>query len=132
MFYITGDTHGQFERIEAFCKRFETTKGDVMIILGDVGINYSGGSRDRMKKEFLDALPITIFAIHGNHEQRPQTIEGYQEKVWHGGVVWLNTTSTFHPSLSNRLSTYRLISSDGCSSGHQPYPYMSRHALSML
>lgn len=88
MFYITGDTHGQFERIEAFCKRFETTKGDVMIILGDVGINYSGGSRDRMKKEFLDALPITIFAIHGNHEQRPQTIEGYQEKVWHGGVVY--------------------------------------------
>lgn len=88
MFYITGDTHGQFERIEAFCRRFETSKNDVMIILGDVGINYSGGSRDRMRKEFLEALPITIFAIHGNHEQRPQTIEGYREKIWHGGVVY--------------------------------------------
>ena len=32
MIYITGDTHGQFERIETFCKRFETTKGDVGIM----------------------------------------------------------------------------------------------------
>ena len=59
-----------------------------MIILGDAGINFSGGIRDMRKKEFLESLPITVFAIHGNHEQRPQTIEGYQEKVWHGGVVY--------------------------------------------
>lgn len=25
---------------------------------------------------------------HGNHEQRPQTIGSYQEKLWHGGVVY--------------------------------------------
>ncbi len=40
------------------------------------------------KKEFLEVLPITVFAIHGNHERRLQTIEGYQEKVWRGGVVY--------------------------------------------
>lgn len=84
MIYITGDTHGEFGRIEAFCRRFETCKEDVMIILGDAGINFSGGIRDMRKKGFLESLPITVFAIHGNHEQRPQTIEGYQEKVWHG------------------------------------------------
>lgn len=88
MFYITGDTHGQFGRIGSFCHRFGTSKDDVMIILGDAGINFSGGIHDRMKKEFLEFLPITIFAIHGNHEQRPQTIESYQEKMWHGGVVY--------------------------------------------
>ena len=88
MFYITGDTHGQFGRIESFCERFGTSKDDVMIILGDAGINFSGGIRDRMKKEFLESLPITIFAIHGNHEQRPQTIDSYKEKLWHGGVVY--------------------------------------------
>ncbi len=88
MIYITGDTHGEFGRIEAFCRRFGTCKEDVMIILGDAGINYSGGIRDMRKKEFLESLPITVFAIHGNHEQRPQTIEGYQEKMWHGGVVY--------------------------------------------
>lgn len=88
MFYITGDTHGDFQRIEAFCKRFDTSREDVMIILGDVGANYSGGNYDRIRKEFLEALPITIFAIHGNHEQRPQNLEGYREKEWRGGVVY--------------------------------------------
>ena len=72
MIYITGDTHGEFGRIEAFCRRFGTCKEDVMIILGDAGINFSGGIRDMRKKEFLESLPITVFAIHGNHEQRPQ------------------------------------------------------------
>ena len=88
MIYITGDIYGEFGRIEAFCRRFGTCKEDVMIILGDAGINFSGGIRDMRKKEFLEALPIMVFAIHGNHERRPEAIEGYQEKVWHGGVVY--------------------------------------------
>ena len=41
-----------------------------------------------MKKRFLESLPVTLFCIHGNHEQRPQAIESYQEKLWHGGVVY--------------------------------------------
>ncbi len=88
IYYITGDAHGRFGRIADFCRRFQTGKEDVMIILGDAGINYSGGALDIRKKEFLDALPITIFAIHGNHEQRPQNVEGYQEKRWRGGLVY--------------------------------------------
>ena len=88
MIYITGDAHGEFGRIEDFCRRFGTCREDVMVILGDAGINFSGGIRDTRKKEFLEALPITVFAIHGNHERRPQAIEGYQEKVWRGGVVY--------------------------------------------
>ena len=52
MIYITGDTHGQFERIENFCRRYGTGKDDVMIILGDAGINFSGGLRDQIKKEY--------------------------------------------------------------------------------
>lgn len=88
MIYITGDTHGQFGRIVDFCERFRTSKEDVMIILGDAGINFSGGIRDRMKKGLLEDLPITLFCIHGNHEQRPQTIDSYREKSWHGGLVY--------------------------------------------
>ncbi|MDE7297268.1 MAG: metallophosphoesterase, partial [Lachnospiraceae bacterium] len=57
MIYITGDTHGQFGRIEAFCKRFGTSKDDVMIILGDAGINFGGGILARRQKEFLESLP---------------------------------------------------------------------------
>ncbi|MDR1771577.1 MAG: metallophosphoesterase [Hungatella sp.] len=45
MIYITGDTHGQFKRVEAFCERFQTKREDILIILGDAGINFSGGMR---------------------------------------------------------------------------------------
>lgn len=88
MIYITGDTHGDFQRVERLCDRFATSREDILIILGDAGVNFSGGWRDRKKKKFLEALPITIFAIHGNHEQRPHTIETYKEKMWHGGRVY--------------------------------------------
>lgn len=87
MIYVTGDTHGSFERVENFCQRFNTKNDDIMIILGDAGINFSGPRYDRLKKRQLEELPITIFAIHGNHEQRPFTIESYKEQVWNGGMV---------------------------------------------
>lgn len=88
MIYITGDTHGRFERVEAFCERFQTQRDDVLIILGDAGINFSGGRHDSLQKRFLEDLPITIFCIHGNHEQRPGTIDTYKEMIWHDGVVY--------------------------------------------
>ncbi len=88
MIYITGDTHGRFERVGAFCERFQTKREDVLIILGDAGINFCGGIRDELKKRFLEELPITLFCIHGNHEQRPGTIDTYKEMVWHGGTVY--------------------------------------------
>lgn len=40
--YLTGDTHGRFERIECFCKDNDTTPDDLLIILGDAGINILG------------------------------------------------------------------------------------------
>ena len=88
MIYITGATHGQFGRIETFCEQLGTSRGDILIILGDAGINFSGWNRDCVKKKFLESLPITFFCIHGNHEQRPQTIDSYKEKQWHGGIVY--------------------------------------------
>ena len=88
MIYITGDTHGNFKRIQSFCKRLKTNKNDIMIILGDAGINFSGPIYDRLKKLMIEELPITIFAIHGNHEKRPQTIKTYKEKEWNGGIVY--------------------------------------------
>lgn len=89
MIYLTGDTHGDFKRIAHFCARMHTKPTDIMIILGDAGINFSGGWRDLHKKEFIASLPITLFCIHGNHEQRPATILSYTEQEWHGGTVYV-------------------------------------------
>lgn len=88
MIYITGDTHGQFGHVEAFCERFQTKRDDILIILGDAGVNFSGWMKDFWKKRLLESLPITIFCIHGNHEQRPETIETYKEMIWQGGMVY--------------------------------------------
>ena len=89
MFYITGDTHAQFGRIEQFCERSSPTQEDVLIILGDAGINYFGGWRDRNLKRRLAELPLTLFSIHGNHEQRPATIPFYHTATWNGGEVYV-------------------------------------------
>lgn len=89
MFYITGDTHAQFGRIEQFCERIKPTREDVLIILGDAGINYYGGWRDRNLKRWLSELPLTLFSIHGNHEQRPATIPAYHSATWNGGEVYM-------------------------------------------
>ena len=88
MVYITGDTHGDFRRIADFCRFKDTKKSDIMIILGDAGINYFGDEKDERKKQYIQSLPVTLFCIHGNHEMRPQTINGYKEYMFHGGVVW--------------------------------------------
>ncbi|MHB8962808.1 MAG: metallophosphoesterase family protein [Saccharofermentanales bacterium] len=88
MIYITGDTHGDFSRFTNFCQRFETTKNDIMIILGDAGINYFGGSKDKVTKENLQAMPLTFFCIHGNHEIRPATLPSYENLIWNNGIVY--------------------------------------------
>ncbi len=88
MIYITGDTHESFLRIENFCKQKNTTLSDVIIILGDVGININGGFRDKQKKELLSRIPVTFFCIHGNHEMRPSSINSYEKKIWCDGLVY--------------------------------------------
>ena len=89
MIYITGDTHGDFSRIERFCEKFQPSREDIMIILGDAGFNYYGGKRDQRVKERMSEMPITIFSIHGNHEIRPGKIPSYQLATWHGGTVFV-------------------------------------------
>ena len=96
MIYLTGDTHGSFEGISEFCHRFKTTKEDVMIILGDAGINYYEGKRAELLKKMLDDMPITFFCIHGNHEQRPYDIPTDHEETWNGGMVYVEKK---HPSI---------------------------------
>ena len=90
MIYLTGDTHRDFERFFWFCKRQQTHREtDLMIILGDVGLNYYGNGLDKKAKQQLSSFPITFLCIHGNHEMRPETIESYEQMEWNGGRVYV-------------------------------------------
>lgn len=71
MVFITGDKHGEYAEVEEFCAKHNTNTGDVLIVLGDNGVNFFGGRRDRRAKAKLAAMPITFFMIRGNHDQRP-------------------------------------------------------------
>ncbi len=88
MIWITGDTHGSFAWLERFCREKQTTREDVMVILGDACINYFGPGRDDVLKGMLSELPVTLLSVHGNHEMRPEHLCTYELTPWHGGQVW--------------------------------------------
>jgi len=86
---MTADHHGDFRHVESMCVLAETTKDDLLIILGDAGINYYGGKKEKQFKKLLTELPITMFCIHGNHERRPESLGTYTKQEWHGGTVYI-------------------------------------------
>lgn len=88
MIYYTGDIHGSAKGIVAFAQHYELTESDIIVILGDVGANYYGNRRDRYCKDALAKIKPTVFCVHGNHERRPDTLAGYKQKEWNGGLVW--------------------------------------------
>lgn len=88
MTYITGDTHGDFSRYIEFTARMAPRQDDVMIVLGDAGLNYYGNEKDRSRKKFVNDFPFMTFCIHGNHEMRPYDIPSYRTKQYRGGTVW--------------------------------------------
>lgn len=89
MIVLTGDTHRDFDRIFDFCEEYGTTLEDILIILGDAGINYWQDASDRRLKRELSRLPVTLLCIHGNHEERPENISSYEEQPWCGGLVYV-------------------------------------------
>lgn len=72
--FIRGDTHGNFDFLEYFCQDNQTTIDDVLIILGDAGINYYGCTKAKEKylKQHLAKQPIMLLCVRGNHEDRPE------------------------------------------------------------
>ena len=67
MVYITGDIHGSLEPIYDLFERFSPSEDDTVVILGDVGVNYTGTLRDIRIKRAMNKLGSTFFCIHSNH-----------------------------------------------------------------
>ena len=63
MIYITGDKHSDFREILYFCYKNKTTLDDIMIVLGDAGINYYADEKDYILKNSLLQYPITFFVF---------------------------------------------------------------------
>ena len=86
--YITGDVHGDFSELQQWCSAMKPRKNDIIVILGDVTLNYFGDGRDSQRKKLANTFGPQIFCIHGNHEMRPEDAGGYEPIDWHGGKAW--------------------------------------------
>lgn len=98
MVYLTGDLHGDIRPIQRFSHQYETTKDDILIILGDAGFNYfvkwsrelnkykADGSERYYKK--LKKIPLTILVVQGNHEAPAWCCSQMKQIDYKGGKAW--------------------------------------------
>lgn len=91
MVYVTGDVHGYYGRLVRFCESLPApTQDDVLVVLGDAGVNFWLDDHDLPMKQALGNLPLTVLCVHGNHEARPHPAYGYREVAWRGGSVYVD------------------------------------------
>lgn len=86
--YITGDTHGL---VNSRLHNLEIVPNETaLIILGDAGINYYLNKTDKKNKKLINDKECLVYCVRGNHEQRPELVEGMTD-MWDSnveGYVW--------------------------------------------
>ena len=96
--FALGDIHGKWQIIRNFYEKHKETENftllnrenNIIILLGDAGLNYFFNHRDIEAKTKLNTFPFTYFVIRGNHEERPSICaEKYPDK-WHTEEFWGN------------------------------------------
>lgn len=88
MIYITGDTHGDFQRFGSkyFPQQKKMTRDDYVIICGDFGGLWDSSSRDQYWLDWLSEKPFTTLFVDGNHENF-NLLNALPEMHWSGGRV---------------------------------------------
>jgi len=87
---LAGDTHGMtdMDKLTDYFEGFEGlgvyTEKDYLVILGDVGILWDGGTGDKKVRSTLESFPVTTLWIDGNHDNF-DLLEKYETNMWHGG-----------------------------------------------
>ena len=66
MIYITGDLHGDIERIKKLPVRLK--KQDTLIVLGDFGFVWNAGAEEQKQLAWLGRRPYQILFLDGAHE----------------------------------------------------------------
>ena len=95
--FITGDTHGGFQRLFNFqdFDQNDLTRDDYLIICGDFGGVWDGGGRDKKVIDSLGRLKYTVLFVDGNHENH-FSLNNYPIEEWHGGYVHRISDNILH------------------------------------
>ena len=80
MVYFTGDIHRYVNKLlrNLDYLNIPHKSNQIIVLLGDVGINYMLDMSDKVEKEKLQSSGRTYFCIQGNHELRPENIDSYK------------------------------------------------------
>lgn len=85
MVYITGDMHGDLERL--YDKEFrKLRKGDILIVCGDFGYIFDGSKTESQVIDYLSKRKFVTAFIEGTHDNLDK-INRCRETVWKGGLV---------------------------------------------
>lgn len=88
---ITGDTHGLVNsRLKNIDPQVYIPEETAVIILGDMGLNFYLNKTDAKNKKAVNDTGFHIYAVRGNHEERPERLN--MNQLWDtyikGGVYY--------------------------------------------
>ncbi len=85
MVYITGDMHGELERL--YDKEFRKLKrGDTLIVCGDFGYIFDGSALEKKVINFFAKRKFVTAFVDGTHDNLDK-INRCRETIWKGGKV---------------------------------------------
>ena len=84
MIFVTGDTHGEFNRLSS--RHFRASESDYVIVCGDFGAVWDEGGADQYWLEWLAGKPWTTLFVDGNHENY-DLLRALPVEQWMGGAV---------------------------------------------
>lgn len=94
MIYITGDLHGEMKRFDDSQIR-RLKKGDTLIICGDFGFIWDGGTQEENVLKKLGKKKYNILFVDGTHENF-NLLEKYPVTQWNGGNVHNISGNVYH------------------------------------
>lgn len=94
MIYVTGDMHGEEERLYSRSMK-RLGEGDTLIVCGDFGFVWDGSAREKKILEYLGSRKYNVCFIDGTHENF-DLLEKCRMTVWNGGKVHRVSGNLFH------------------------------------
>lgn len=85
MIYVTGDTHGDRERLSKI-NLMKLKEGDTLIVCGDFGFLWDNSKKEQRFLKDLGSRKYNICFIDGTHENF-ELLNNYEISEWNGGKV---------------------------------------------
>jgi len=94
LLYVTGDTHGTFDRFKE--KNVKKLKhNDTIIVCGDFGFIWNGSYSERATLRKLSELKFNVAFVDGCHENF-DLLYSYPTKTWNGGKAHIISDNIIH------------------------------------